>query len=172
MLVEKIKSKINLNENKKNVAKISFGTLGGQAISFITLPILTRMYGASVIGTWTLFNSIALIINSFSDLSITKSGPESVNCNEEFTYRIIVKNSGDLPESGLSIVDMLPNNFKIADKGIVVMRNSKILSENIDYKLTISCDEITIGGTNDKPLEIGGNQVITVDITGLVRCIR
>ena len=52
------------------------------------------------------------------------------------------------------------------------MRNSKILSENIDYKLTISCDEITIGGTNDKPLEIGGNQVITVDITGLVRCIR
>lgn len=113
-----------------------------------------------------------MLINSFSDLSITKSGPESVNCNEEFTYRIIVKNSGDLPESGLSIVDMLPNNFKIADKGIVVMRNSKILSENIDYKLTISCDEITIGGTNDKPLEIGGNQVITVDITGLVRCIR
>lgn len=73
MLLEKIKLKINITENKKNVARISLGTMGGQAISFITLPILTRIYGASIIGTWTLFNSMAIIINSFSDLGLSNA---------------------------------------------------------------------------------------------------
>lgn len=72
-MLDKIKRKINLSEGKKNVARISFGTLIGQGISFITLPIFTRMYGAEIIGIWTLFQSIAAIVNSFSDLGLTNS---------------------------------------------------------------------------------------------------
>lgn len=73
MNIEKFRKKINLSGNKKDVAKISFGTLIGQGINFVSLPILTRIYGAEIIGIWTLLNSIAVIINSFSDLGLTNS---------------------------------------------------------------------------------------------------
>ena len=45
----------------------------GQIISVISLPIFTRIYGASVIGDWALFNSVAIIINSFSDFGLTNA---------------------------------------------------------------------------------------------------
>lgn len=73
ILINKLKEKLRLSQDKKNVAKISFGTLIGQGISFITLPIFTRLYGAEIIGIWTLFQSIAGIVNSFSDLGLTNS---------------------------------------------------------------------------------------------------
>lgn len=73
MMFEKIKSRINLSSQKKNVFKISFGTLVGQGVTFITLPILTRMYGATAIGVFTVFTSIANIILSFSDLGLTNA---------------------------------------------------------------------------------------------------
>ena len=73
MNIEKIRKKVNLSGNKKDVARISFGTLIGQGINFVSLPILTRIYGAEIIGIWTLLNSIAVIINSFSDLGLTNS---------------------------------------------------------------------------------------------------
>lgn len=62
-----------ISEGVKNVGKISFGTLMGQAITMISLPIFTRMYGASIIGGWALFNSVAIIINSFSDFGLTNA---------------------------------------------------------------------------------------------------
>lgn len=69
-----LKSKIlKISENKKNVAKISAGTIIGQGVSFITLPILARIYGAQIIGTWALMQSIANIINSFSDFGLTNA---------------------------------------------------------------------------------------------------
>lgn len=73
MIIEKIKGMLNFNENKKNVARISIGTMIGQVISFMTLPVLTRIYGAQIIGTWTLINSIALIVNSFSDFGLSNA---------------------------------------------------------------------------------------------------
>ena len=60
-------NKLNLSTNKKNVAKISMGTIIGQIISVITLPIVTRLYDANILGLWALMNSIILIINSFSE---------------------------------------------------------------------------------------------------------
>lgn len=72
-ILDKIKKKLSLSEGKKNVARISFGTLMGQGISFITLPVLTRIYGPEIIGLWTLFQSIAIIVNSFSDFGLTNS---------------------------------------------------------------------------------------------------
>lgn len=65
-----LNKKIKLSNDKKNIFRISFGTLLGQGISLITLPIFTRVYGAKVIGLLTLTNSIAIIVNSFSDFGL------------------------------------------------------------------------------------------------------
>ena len=67
------KKRFTLSGRMKNVAKISSGTMAGQAISFITLPVIARIYGAEVMGIWTLINSIATIVNSFSDLGLTNA---------------------------------------------------------------------------------------------------
>ncbi|MCC3356085.1 oligosaccharide flippase family protein [Bacillus sp. REN16] len=65
--------KISLSRNIKNVGKISFGTILGQVISIVTLPIFTRIYGPAVIGNWALFYSLAIIVRSFSDLGLTNA---------------------------------------------------------------------------------------------------
>lgn len=79
-----------ISENIKNVGKISLGTILGQVISIITLPIFTRIYGAEVIGNWALFNSIAIIINSFSDLGLTNAIMIEGNENEaQKIYKIV-----------------------------------------------------------------------------------
>ena len=65
--------KIEISENIKNIGKISSGTLVGQVISIISIPIITRLYGAEIIGYWALFNSIAMVVNSFSDLGLTNA---------------------------------------------------------------------------------------------------
>lgn len=70
MKENRIVKKIKLSNKMKNVMKISSGTMGGQLISFITLPIIARMYGATIMGNWTTLNSIAIIINSFSDIGL------------------------------------------------------------------------------------------------------
>lgn len=72
-LVGKLKSKMNLSSGMKNVAKISVGTMSGQAISLITLPLFTRVYGEKIIGVWAILNAIAIIVNSFSDLGLTNA---------------------------------------------------------------------------------------------------
>lgn len=80
------KKKFVLSNRMKNVAKISSGTMAGQIISFITLPIIARIYGAEIMGNWTLMNSIATIINSFSDLGLTNA--LMVEDDEEATLRL------------------------------------------------------------------------------------
>lgn len=73
MNVKNLKKKFALSGRMKNVAKISSGTMMGQMISFITLPIIARIYGAEVMGNFTLLNSIAIVINSFSDMGLTNA---------------------------------------------------------------------------------------------------
>lgn len=79
----------NLSDNKKNVAKISTGTLTGQIISMITLPIIARIYGAEVIGIWALILSISTLGSSFSDLGLTNSIMIEDEENVEITYTVI-----------------------------------------------------------------------------------
>lgn len=69
----KVKNKFSTSPMLKNITKISSGTLLGQLVSLVTLPIFTRIYGATVIGYWTLFTSVAFIVNSFSDLGMTQA---------------------------------------------------------------------------------------------------
>lgn len=71
--LRKIAKKLHLSEAMKNVAKISSGTVLGQAISLITLPIFKALYGASIIGVWSVLNSIATIVTSFSDLGLSNA---------------------------------------------------------------------------------------------------
>lgn len=65
--------KLKINSLTKNVFKLSFGTIIGQIISLLSLPIFTRIYGAEIIGEWAIINSIATILNSFSDLGLINS---------------------------------------------------------------------------------------------------
>lgn len=65
-----LKNKIKISDSLKNVTKISSGTLLGQIISFIAVPIYTRMYGASILGIAAVINSVSVIITSFSDLGL------------------------------------------------------------------------------------------------------
>lgn len=62
-----------LSENFKNVGRLSFGTILGQLVSIISLPLFTRIFGPYVIGNMVIFTSIAIIINSFSDLGMTNA---------------------------------------------------------------------------------------------------
>lgn len=80
------KKRFALSNKMKNAAKISSGTMAGQIISFITLPIIARIYGAEVVGHWTLLNSIATIVNSFSDLGLTNA--IMVEDDEESSLRL------------------------------------------------------------------------------------
>lgn len=61
----------------------------GQVISIILLPILTRIYGPTVIGFWTLLIAISTIIRSFSDIGLTKSIMIEEDENIERTYKVI-----------------------------------------------------------------------------------
>lgn len=72
MLKERIQTLMK-SQMLRNVTKISSGTILGQAISIVTLPIFTRLYGATVIGYWTLFTSVAVIVNAFSDLGLSNA---------------------------------------------------------------------------------------------------
>ena len=78
--------KVKISNGLKNVGKISSGTLLGQLIAIVSLPILTRLYGSEIIGYMTLFTSIATVINSFSDLGLTNA--IMIAKNEEKSYQI------------------------------------------------------------------------------------
>lgn len=64
---------IKLSESLKNVMKISGGTIVGQMISIITLPVITRIYGAEIMGVWATILSVALILQAVSDWGMTNS---------------------------------------------------------------------------------------------------
>lgn len=62
-----------LSEQLKNVTKISTGTIIGQMVSIVTLPIITRLYGPEILGIWTSINAMANIIQNICDLGISNS---------------------------------------------------------------------------------------------------
>lgn len=64
---------LRISSNIKNVVKISSGTIAGQLCSVVSLPIITRLYGPEVIGTWAIVNSLSGIVNTISDLGLTQS---------------------------------------------------------------------------------------------------
>lgn len=87
--MNKIIKKINLSKNKKNIAKITSGTLLGQLISLASLPILARLYGVEVFGTWALITALGMIISSYSDLGMSNLVMIEKKENLKKTYRVI-----------------------------------------------------------------------------------
>lgn len=81
--------KKNFSDNKKNIAKISSGTLLGQALAIIIIPVITRIYGPNIIGVWTLLNSISTIVISVSDLGMVNSIMTEDEDNIVTTYGVI-----------------------------------------------------------------------------------
>lgn len=57
----------------KSVAKISSGTIIGQLVSILTLPVVTRLYGAEIIGSWTAIYAIASIVVYCCDLGLSQA---------------------------------------------------------------------------------------------------
>ncbi|MDE5600357.1 MAG: oligosaccharide flippase family protein, partial [Oscillospiraceae bacterium] len=74
----------------KNTLKISSGALFGQIITFLTFPILTRIYGDSIIGEWTFLTTVSYIVNSFSDIGLINAMMmEKDDENMQQTYKVI-----------------------------------------------------------------------------------
>lgn len=67
-----MKKRFQLSSGMKNAAKISSGTVLGQIISIVSLPFITRIYGAEVMGIWAVINAIASLMNTVSDLGMTQ----------------------------------------------------------------------------------------------------
>ena len=110
-MLNKILNKLKLSINVRNVAKISSGTMVGQIVSFITLPIFTRIYGVKILGIWATMYSISIIINSFSDLGLTNA--IMIEESEEDTLLIykVVSTIGVILSILSGVVIFIYNNY-------------------------------------------------------------
>lgn len=82
--------KLNLSSRMINVAKISSGTIIGQAITIVTLPVITRIYGAKIMGIWAIILAISTIIQAFCDLGIGNSIMVQEDDNEILSvYKVV-----------------------------------------------------------------------------------
>lgn len=81
--------KIKLPNSLLNIGKLSTGTLLGQIMTAITLPLFTRIYGPLVIGNWAYYSSIAMLSNSFSDLGLINLLMLNDNKEEQQLYVVI-----------------------------------------------------------------------------------
>lgn len=81
--------KFKLSGKMKAVAKISSGTIIGQIISIVSLPIITRIFGAGVIGTWTAVNALAFILVYIVDLGLSQAIMVSDDDEVEDLYCIV-----------------------------------------------------------------------------------
>ena len=63
--------KIKISAPLKSIAKISGGTIVGQIVSIVTLPVITRLYGAEVMGIWAMITALSYIVQGVCDLGIT-----------------------------------------------------------------------------------------------------
>lgn len=69
----KILKKIMISDAMKNVTKICSGNIMGQIISVISLPIITRIYGAEIMGIWATIYALASIVITYCDLGLTQT---------------------------------------------------------------------------------------------------
>jgi O-antigen/teichoic acid export membrane protein len=66
-------NEIRLSSRMKDVVKISSGTVIGQVVSVFTLPFITRLYGAEIMGIWAIIYAISSIVVTFCDLGLTNT---------------------------------------------------------------------------------------------------
>lgn len=78
-----------LSDRMGNVMRISTGNIIGQFISIISLPIVTRIYGAEIMGVWTIITSISNILMNICDLGLSQSLMIGKDEEVESIYRVI-----------------------------------------------------------------------------------
>ena len=85
-----MQKKLKISPALRNVVKISGGTILGQAISIVTLPIITRMYGAEIMGIWATILSVSLIVQAVCDMGISSGLMlEETDRGVDDLYRVI-----------------------------------------------------------------------------------
>ena len=80
-----------ISETIINVTKISTGTILGQIISIITLPFITRIYGAEIMGIWALIFAYSNIIQNICDLGLSNSLMVCPEYELKKRYNIVTK---------------------------------------------------------------------------------
>lgn len=80
---------MNVSSSIKNVFKISSGTVAGQLCSIVSLPFITRIYGADIVGVWAIVTSVSGIVNTISDIGLTNSLMVCKEKEVESQYRAI-----------------------------------------------------------------------------------
>jgi O-antigen/teichoic acid export membrane protein len=80
---------MKISGRMKNVAKISSGTILGQIISIITLPLITRIYNAEIIGSWSAISAIATILVYCVDLGLSQAIMVESDKGVEKLYQMI-----------------------------------------------------------------------------------
>ena len=113
--------KIKLSDSLINVTKLSSGTVMGQIIAILTLPFITRLYGAEVIGIWTVVTAFSNIVMQYTDLGLSNS---MMMCDDDKILR------------RYSIVTKLSLLLSIAS-GLVITLYYIIIQSEISYALTI-----------------------------------
>lgn len=80
---------MKISDNVKSIFKISSGTVAGQLCSVASLPFITRIYGADIIGVWAIITSVSGIVNTVSDIGLTNSLMVCKEQEVENQYRAI-----------------------------------------------------------------------------------
>ncbi len=113
---------MKISKSLKNIAKISGGAIVGQIIATVTLPFITRIYGAEIIGIWTVITSFSNIITNICDMGLSNS---LMMCKEEVMqewYSIVVKLS--------AIISFIC--------GIFIFLYHIIATTNMNYSVTVA----------------------------------
>ncbi len=78
-----------LSNRMRDAARISAGTVLGQAISVVTLPVITRIYGAEILGGWAAIQSISTILAYLCDLGMSQAIMLEEDEKIEGLYRVV-----------------------------------------------------------------------------------
>lgn len=68
-----LQSKLKDSPKVQNVIKISGGTIIGQLVAIVSLPIITRIYGAQRMGIWAIILAISMLLQTVCDLGLESS---------------------------------------------------------------------------------------------------
>lgn len=82
---------LKFSKSLVNVTKISGGTAIGQVISIVTLPFITRIYGAEVLGIWATISALSNIVNNVCDLGLVNTLMLCPKKKIPWIYGLIVK---------------------------------------------------------------------------------
>lgn len=115
--------KLKFSKSLIDVTKISGGTAVGQIILTVTLPFISRIYGAEILGIWTTITAISSIVYNVCDLGLTNA---LMVCPKErlaWIYGLIVK------------IAVIISSFA----GIIVFLCKKGGGEPLNDSIMISC---------------------------------